>query len=84
MTIRGPIYYNGPIERSYKTMEEKETKSSRAQLEATKRYQAKFYRVRFHCALDMKADIDAYCERHGITVTEFLRRAVTAQLQKEE
>ena len=32
----------------------------------------------------MKADIDAYCEKHGISVTEFLRRAVAAQLEKEE
>lgn len=68
-------------------MEEKQNKTSRAKLDSIARYQSKFYRVRFHCTMDMKADMDAYCEKYGLSVTEFLRRAVTAQLQvvpKEE
>lgn len=64
-------------------MEERQNKTSRAKLNAIAKYQSKFYRVRFHCAMDMKEEIDKYCEKYGLSVTEFLRRAVTAQLQVE-
>ena len=64
-------------------MEERENKTSRAQLDAIKKYHSKFIRTRFYCTPEMKADIDAYCEKHGINVTEFLRRAVVLQLKEE-